>query len=1292
MDRLALSTTKTLQDGIGLSNLTIDTRRSVTAVIVLAMLLATSFFLPANNLSDVIISGTSPDYGIFDRISHLNDEEDTRRDDPDVSVKAQDAFSVISSTPYDFDVIGDSAIERKGIDIPAPLEHSPIIFDALNSNPVINNTSILDWILPPPLSDQGAVNYLVLSHHPSGDRWYLGSMVPRIGLFIDSSIDKWVYIDVDGDAGTGDRSGNDIRVRMTFARDILERDWEVNLIPPSVVFRNAGMRLEVESATGSGGAGVGGSVYFVKAISYREKNYLWSVGFELEEYMDRMEIRVQAREWRSEPLRGILSGGGINLEDLGLLDILGPYSLEYSFDTAPEGLSISISIMRMMEQELIDRAYARIEMSKDPFHDSMIDRGRLVLKVSSTDSPIEGLDWIAGRADPPDANDTMSISLEYTEFGTDLIFARFEIPLMPSMVELDIMSYEERGKDVTELDIRTAAGIQTASFLEVLYTPSSGQENHTISATMVAIKGIPPHLRIVTTSAGSFDIDDDPNAGSGFIDALMNQVAGRFYRIGSILRDLPRAIMELPSSKGWTEIDCMGSSIYSIDFAYGGGSYIAMEGVDFLALERKGEGIPSVSGRISGLEGYSASFFDGNDMTLRLRDPKGLEVISKDDERTAVISLKDIPKEISISTDGDGISYRGASELGKINYRYRGSDLLFDVEIEGLPPGMDMVRSDKGVVLNSIGGSLGSVQMRVSNSTRLRPISIPNVDHVTAVIEEGNVALAMRFTGLSSMVYDNSTKGYVQIESDSSTDMVAVIDDKDTGMAIHAALTPLPRSFRMDFPSVIDRPEFDLPDLRSIRDIYGYAELIFSIAGLSRAVLQLASGISEGMTDAIGQYSTGLDLSWDLSGSGDNMDLFIEIEKTGPEPVRSASWTHGIWMEQKGMGADSSVSGKIFLGGMPSKGVIGLSFSEKTILAVLDFKGFRPPYDWLLIRTNGVQDRDISMYITGIPGEIDLYMNTNITTDLSIGGEMIILMDARITGPSGGPSRLGEMIATLTKATPILSVRQMYLPEIPSEFYLEADIGQGVTADYRASSEIEYLFFKITKKMDERWSQIYAIFHDLPLSFEIEMASSPDFTVLEPFPLQGLPVIDIQTASSGMDIFIEYDGSGFGQRGRFQITARDVGATRTFYEDGAYVLDSEGIGFISIDVGKLPMMEAFSLEGLMLLGLDVEHFSLRVDMAFGSYPVVTIEDLRGGAIQIKLSISISAMGREFEPSVFFGTVRFRRPLGLPIITGLSVSRDTAAIEMSSSEGAVLLPAPILTGWFYLFELLTGGML
>jgi hypothetical protein len=548
----------------------------------------------------------------------------------------------------------------------------------------------------------------------------------------------------------------------------------------------------------------------------------------------------------------------------------------------------------------------------------------------------------------------------------------------------------------------------------------------------------------------------------------------------------------------------------------------------------------------------------------------------------------------------------------------------------------------------------------------------------------------MHFADLQSMRYDNSSSGFIEIDSSSSHELSVMIEDEDVGMSIRAVLSPLPQSFHLDFPSVVEKPRFDFPDISDIADVYGYAEIILSISRLSEALLTLSTGISAGLTNAIGQYSSGLNLSWDLSRELMNMDLFMEIDKKGPKPVPRAHWTHGIWMEQNGLGADSSVHGRIFLGGMPTKGMLNLSFGDDAINAEIDFKGYKPTFDWLLIRTTGVQDRDISMYVTGLTSGIDLYMMTNITTDLSIGGEMTILMDASIRKSSGGPSSLGEIVATLTKATPILSVRQMYMPSMPSEFHLDARIEDGVRATYNASEALEYLYFKLTKLLDGRWSHVYAIFHDLPLSFSALLVPNRDFSVGKPFPLQGLPLIDLRTSHSDMDLFIEYDGSGFGQRGRFQITAHNMGNTTTSYEGSDYVLDSDGIGLLSLDVGKLPVMESFTLESLSILGIDVEHLRISVDMAYGLYPIIGLKDTEGGAVQLRLSSSLSAAGRSYDPNLFFISVSYGRALGIPIVTGMSVTRDAAAVDMDRGDGATLVPAPILSGWYYLFRITLGG--
>ena len=458
--------------------------------------------------------------------------------------------------------------------------------------------------------------------------------------------------------------------------------------------------------------------------------------------------------------------------------------------------------------------------------------------------------------------------------------------------------------------------------------------------------------------------------------------------------------------------------------------------------------------------------------------------------------------------------------------------------------------------------------------------------------------------------------------------------------------------------------------------------MLLSVSDLGRALLSVAPEISKGISESIGRYSTGFSISWDMESLENNLDLLISIRKGDVSDLPDPKWTHGIWLEQRGNGKNSILNGRVFLPGMPSEGNLNLSFSTYTISSVIDFRSYSPDYSWMLIHTSGVQDRDIELYLTGLKQNMDIRLDINITTDLSIGGLMVIDLSAMITDQEGRKLGLGPVIATLTKASPILSVRSMFLPEVPSVFDLFARIGEGMEAHYRASKSIEFLYFKITKFMEGRWSQVYAIFHDLPLWFDINMEPNREFTLKEPFALQGLPMMDISTSGDKLDIFVEYDGSGFGQRGRFQIYVRNVGNTTTSYAGNDYLIESDGIEFISLDVGRLPVLEQFTLSSLILLGNKVRLVRIGLDMVFGSYPVIRIKEAVGEGIQLKMSSMVNIDGRSHEASVFYISLKKRSLFGIPLYYGVTVTKDTTALNMRTNDGGVVLPAPILSFWYW----------
>ena len=92
-------------------------------------------------------------------------------------------------------------------------------------------------------------------------------------------------------------------------------------------------------------------------------------------------------------------------------------------------------------------------------------------------------------------------------------------------------------------------------------------------------------------------------------------------------------------------------------------------------------------------------------------------------------------------------------------------------------------------------------------------------------------------------------------------------------------------------------------------------------------------------------------------------------------------------------------------------------------------------------------------------------------------------------------------------------------------------------------------------------------------------------------------------------------------------------------------------------------------------------------MGFGIYPVITVDDAKGGSFQIKVSGEANVNDRNLKPHIYFITFRTRKVLGIKLITGVSVNKDTSVVDLGRSSGGITVPAPLLTLWSYL---LGGG--
>jgi hypothetical protein len=95
-------------------------------------------------------------------------------------------------------------------------------------------------------------------------------------------------------------------------------------------------------------------------------------------------------------------------------------------------------------------------------------------------------------------------------------------------------------------------------------------------------------------------------------------------------------------------------------------------------------------------------------------------------------------------------------------------------------------------------------------------------------------------------------------------------------------------------------------------------------------------------------------------------------------------------------------------------------------------------------------------------------------------------------------------------------------------------------------------------------------------------------------------------------------------------------------------------------------------------------------MVYGVYPVFTLSEGEGGSVQVKVSGTIDFFGNEFSPSLFFISLRTRDLLGLDPISGLSIDKDTSALDMEDNTGEVIVPAPLFTFYYWALTQVAGG--
>ena len=626
-------------------------------VIILSILLVLEFFPTV--YSNVVSSGinrSASDFGVLQALNEVIKDKEAKSHSSEIEDCTKNELDQIELIKYpseepelDYQVKSIQTIDYK--------PYEPVIFDALAENPIVNNTSILDFLFSYPLS------YLIFTKSDNSTVWTQGMLRPT--LFNPT---RWESIDVDEDPG----NGNEIRARF----DLVIDSYDVQR--PTLIPRRQG------SIKIKGGFGLTMErlvsrnfpleVFIAKSISYEGYNYIWVTGANFNTAPSRytsalLAETIEFSNLTTKVINALLSGG--SAFNVTAAEINGPYSLTYNYDIKLDLFDLMAGMVKYENQSLTDKNWLLFHLTPGWAEDidHLPQSGELWLDSSNVKAPVDRLKWTAGAAEGDDSSKIpINLSIRYAEVREHLIFANVDLINLPQWFTLDI-DYTKvvDGKNVTTLDYSGAGVLETFNYTSFYYPDYLTQPNNTrIDCTRVIVDGIPREFHVEMTTDIGRDINTTPyyNPTSGIAANIINnmivRLASRFYRIGRYLKLATEGFVNLPSEEGWIFVNVLDEDkreFDKVEFYQTSSKYLDVPGnfigfYNVTSTSNLGQNQTSsyvISGRLTAIRMANMSF--GTPLRLELRALGGepFKGLFLDRDAYIIADISNIPRYISIT-------------------------------------------------------------------------------------------------------------------------------------------------------------------------------------------------------------------------------------------------------------------------------------------------------------------------------------------------------------------------------------------------------------------------------------------------------------------------------------------------------------------------------------------------------------------------------------------------------------------------------------------------------------------
>jgi hypothetical protein len=531
--------------------------------------------------------------------------------------------------------------------------------------------------------------------------------------------------------------------------------------------------------------------------------------------------------------------------------------------------------------------------------------------------------------------------------------------------------------------------------------------------------------------------------------------------------------------------------------------------------------------------------------------------------------------------------------------------------------------------------------------------------------------LSGRIKDISQLEYITGSQGELNINfAEENILNISLLENRSQLISADLIIDPMPRQLSVDLSGLFisEIEGFTLPQLDT-SGVLGFVHIIFGLAAMGNEILNVIDEATTSALNNIGNIISNLTFSYTTDF---HTTLIGKILRGNDYTLDDVDWMHGISVRQQGEGNDISMAAKLYLSGLPTSASITTMVQGDNILLNFQIANFAPKHNWLCIDVRGLQNRDVLLYLDEIQEGMDLSLIVNFIARLNVIPQQAagyIMMESN--------SDIGSLYGRMRQTEPAISITEVFLSKVPNDIKAAFLLSGNISINFDANRGIEYMFVKNTRPRDDEFHDVYVILHEVPKKLELNVAPVTDYD-MDGSLLQTLPTINITSSDSSLDAYIFADGKGMGQRGIFEIQVVNLAMEVTCeFKKGKYRIKSTGIDYLWLHAMALPVMEGQNTQSIELVGKDILSFDIKVDSLFGNYPIIGIDNAKGGEIQLVIDHESG------DSKLGLALIDFKTTGGVPSSPSILINGGSVDLDKGSSH--VIIPAPILTLFLTIFS-------